>query len=910
MIHAVQEAVCDFIDIQHTENEREYIQNRMKKIEQDLASRNLDVRMDAVQELLFMGLISPQLTWADFSVLDVMTSDNFSAKRIAYTAASQLWNSNSDVVLMATNRIQKDLTSSKPLIASIVLSSIPPYLSPVLAQYVSGDVIKLMTSSKLYVKLKAIMCFYSVCLHYPDALKAGFPTLRSLLDDSDSSVVMSVLNVLFELCMTNPSNMIQMIPKLFKMLTQKSTNWVTLKLIQIMTVLGKAEPRLAKKLVDPYAEIMSNAQSLSVVYECARSIVEIPVNSPSVMKASVTRIHSYVYSKDPSLRSLFVAIMMSLLKLQPKLCTQYRDLITECLDSDDEGQRLMALDLLATMANSKNLDKIVEKMYDHFKGAYTVRFRNEIITAVISLSSQNDYEFVSDFEWYVDVLMDFVNEAGFTCYKIIADQILDLAMRVPSVRDKLTKQIGKLFADNYMYKDAVPLLLACAHILGAFGTDAGTIETVMSRSLLKCNERVQQAYSTATMKYFVMAENGFPVDFAKRMNVMLESQFPAVQNEVESYVKLLELLEDKEVASDMREKLLEQERVLQDVVPVAFPDDFTDPNPLFQGLVDGEEPESELEPPKRAKSRDGKRKPKRRQVRRQKEPSGEKLVICTTRSALSNDSHEDKKTGVLSQGLADVQLDLDEDGKPVVTEHEARPRRSSSRRVRKSSKATEPEQDDNIPMQVIAEQAGLLKITLETVEAVDDEVTFGIALENLSDRDIPSVVFAHNDTATCTSVDVSPYRDGLKPRERAEHELTFSFARPVVPQLVRLIISPMSCGAEAFEGKVKVFPSYFLAPAQPDSFDFQQCENESQITAHINISPQVCVKCIVKLLRCKVMPDRTTKVISMYSATSYGEHVVATFTHSSGQVVITIKSTDATLSESLMKEVEMRLTSL
>ena len=216
-----------------------------------------------------------------------------------------------------------------------------------LAQYVSGDVIKLMTSSKLYVKLKAIMCFYSVCLHYPDALKAGFPTLRSLLDDSDSSVVMSVLNVLFELCMTNPSNMIQMIPKLFKMLTQKSTNWVTLKLIQIMTVLGKAEPRLAKKLVDPYAEIMSNAQSLSVVYECARSIVEIPVNSPSVMKASVTRIHSYVYSKDPSLRSLFVAIMMSLLKLQPKLCTQYRDLITECLDSDDEGQRLMALDLLA-----------------------------------------------------------------------------------------------------------------------------------------------------------------------------------------------------------------------------------------------------------------------------------------------------------------------------------------------------------------------------------------------------------------------------------------------------------------------------------------------------------------------------------------------------------------------------------
>ena len=913
MLHSVQEAVCEFIDVQHTEKEREFVQNRMKKIERDLASRNNDVRMDAVQELLFMNLLGAQTVWADFSVLDVMSVENFSAKRIAYTVASQLWNSCSDVVLMATNRIQKDLTSSKPLVASVVLSSLPPYLSPVLAQYVSADVIKLMTSSKLYVKLKAIVCFYSVCLHFPEALTAGFPTLRSLLDDSDEKVVMSVLGVMLELCMTNPSNLVQMIPKFFKMLTKRWNGIIMIKLIQIMTILAKVEPRLAKKLADPYAEIVANTESVSVVYECARSIVEVPVNYPQVMRAAVTRIHKYVYSRDVNVRSLFVAIMMALLKLQPKLCNQYHDLVTECLDSDDEGQRLMALELLSTMANEKTLDKVVEKMYEHFKTAYTVRFRNEIITTVISMSSQNDYQFVTDFDWYVDVLMDFINEAGFTCYRIIADQILDLAMRVPSVRGKVTKQIGKLFADNYSYKDAVPLLLACAHIIGDFGTDAQTVETVLSPSLLKCNERIQQAYATATMKYYVKGEHAPPGDFAMRMEKLCHSQFPAIQTEVECYVSLLEVLRDPEVVNELREKFSAQDRAMEDIVPVAFPEDFNDPNPLFQGLIDGEPLDEE---PETTKTKPSERKrSKRKPARKQQKPTGERVVI-TRKGALHREPQEPRKTGVLSQGLADVQLDLDEEERktvaqaPAVAQKPPSPRRRTSKRSHKEKPASDTEPEESKPLQIIAEHPGVLKVTLDSVEAEDDEITFVLGLENTSEAPIPSIVFSYNDTSLCKAVDVSPLTEVIPPKQRGQHELVFSCAKPVAPQLVKLMISPISCGAEAFEGRLKVFPSYFLVAAPPDSFDFEECTNEDQLTAQINVSPQVCVKALVKLLGCKVVPNRETKVISLYNRTSYDGHVLTTFRHSAGEVVITVKSTDATLTDSLMREIEMKLTSL
>jgi hypothetical protein len=167
---SLADTVSDFIDVQYTDEEREFTSRLMRRLEQDFKKDRTITKCDCIQHLIFVDLLGQHTAWADFSVLEVMASDDYSAKRIAYTASSQLWTANSDVVPMATNRVQRDLTSSKPL---VVLSSIPPYLSLRLAQHIANDVIKLMTSSKDFVQVKAIMSFYHICLHYPDAADAA-----------------------------------------------------------------------------------------------------------------------------------------------------------------------------------------------------------------------------------------------------------------------------------------------------------------------------------------------------------------------------------------------------------------------------------------------------------------------------------------------------------------------------------------------------------------------------------------------------------------------------------------------------------------------------------------------------------------------------------------------------------------
>jgi hypothetical protein len=170
--------------------EQNFVSELVNQMQEEMHTRGPEDKMDIVQQLIFLNLRGHDTTLADFWVLEVMTFDAYGAKRIAYTAASQMWNSTSPVVLMAINRIQRDLTSVHPLLSSLALSSVPPYLSLDLSRDIAADVISLMSAARPVVRQKAIIAFYHICLRYPDALRPGFTTLKQRLDDPDNSVVL------------------------------------------------------------------------------------------------------------------------------------------------------------------------------------------------------------------------------------------------------------------------------------------------------------------------------------------------------------------------------------------------------------------------------------------------------------------------------------------------------------------------------------------------------------------------------------------------------------------------------------------------------------------------------------------------------------------------------------------------
>ena len=459
-------------------NEQGYVVELRDEMERIAREGSPEDKMDVIQQLIFLNLRGHDTTWADFLALEVMSQDSYGAKRIAYTAAEQMWTSQSDVVLMATNRIQKDLTSVQPLMSSLVLAAMPSFLSQNLAHDVASDVISLMSAARPAVRQRAIMTFYHICLRYTDALRPGFIPLRARLDDQDTSVVFSALTVMSELCAHNVNNFVGLIPKFHKMLETSESNWVTLRLIHLLRMLSGVEPRLPKKLIAPFTTILATTSSVTVLFECVRTIIEIPITNAVLLTYATQNMQKFLDNEDTNLRFLCLSLFIKLIEIQPRLVAQHRELITQCLDSNDEATRLLALDLLAALANDKTIDGIVARMYDHFKQSKSVTFKNQLLKRVIEICSKNDYDLVNDFEWYISVLMDFVIEGGFDCYDALAEQLLDLALRVPDTRERLVAEMGGLF-ENIEYKDATPLLLA------AFSGNPEVIKYLFTK---KCNK--------------------------------------------------------------------------------------------------------------------------------------------------------------------------------------------------------------------------------------------------------------------------------------------------------------------------------------------------------------------------------------------------------------------------------------
>ncbi|KAH0790134.1 Adaptin N terminal region family protein [Histomonas meleagridis] len=696
--HAIQnprailaDTIRGYLRAQQAGTTTQYVNDLVTRSKEESKKNSNEENLILIPQLIFLNILGYDTTWGDFTVLEVMALDDYSAKHTAYIAAAQMWDSNSDAVLMATNRIYKDLTSNTALYSSAVLSSLSSFLTPTLSQSIFQNVISLMTSAKPYIRQKAITVFYHICLQYPEALKSGFVTLRTQLDDDDKSVVFSVLSVINELCYHNPRNFIPLIPKIFKMIDNTTDNWSLVRIISILTMLCSVEPRLIKKLIAPFTNILETTSSITVLFECVRSIISIPITNTVLLTYTAQRMQSFLEHVDVNLRYLCLTLFIKLMEIQPKLVAQHRELITECLDSTDEPTRMLALDLLSSLANSKTIDSIVAKMYDHFKSSSSTIFKNQIITRVIEICSKNDYALVTDFDWYITILMNFVAGSGITCYDLIADQFLDLALRVPSTRKRLVEEMASLFKYSRFRKEN-RLLLSASHIIGDYSEDISPFKQILSNNIQQMNERVQSSIISTCFKLYFKCKNEEQKHLLENSlkenidQIFSNSKYAEVQDIsslIKSLIDLIKEDENNESYEELRAKFVHVDEE-EEPEPIEVPDELNEPIDLFDDkeddlkYIDEKHLEiDELLPKTTSKTSKTKAsaKPKVKKLKKKiprQSTTGERVVILKSHENLlstnksTNKNNQNKKATALSDALASV------DFSATVAETEAR----------------------------------------------------------------------------------------------------------------------------------------------------------------------------------------------------------------------------------------------
>ncbi|EPQ60168.1 Adaptor protein complex AP-3 delta subunit [Gloeophyllum trabeum ATCC 11539] len=481
-------------------DEAKFIAQAVDEIRQEIKSKDMELKAAAVLKLTYLEMLGYDMSWAAFHIVEVMSSPKTHLKTVGYLAAAQSFGPDTDVLMLATNL---DLGSS-PADVAVTLNGLASIMTAELARDMSSDLIAMLNHSRPHIRKRAILLMYKVLVKHPEVKDKAMSRLREKLEDTDAGVVAATVNVMCELARRNPHDYLPLAPHFFRLLTTSSNNWMLIKLVKIFGSLSPFEPRLVKKLQPPITELISTTPAISLLYECVHTcIIGGMLQGPSgnsLARLCVSKLATFLQDSDQNLKYIALLALTKIVPTHPYLVAEYQDMILASVADQDISIRMRALDLVSAMVNRDNLQSIVQQLLSHLvrpdpaasstaseslaqvsaPGASTsaVRplqspyYRLALAQRIISICSASTYEHVTDFEWYLSVLIDLAYVASVNIGAEIRDQLIDVVARVKGARRYAVRLMAKVLADSTFLINAGEDC-SCSEILWAAAWVAG-----------------------------------------------------------------------------------------------------------------------------------------------------------------------------------------------------------------------------------------------------------------------------------------------------------------------------------------------------------------------------------------------------------------------------------------------------
>ncbi|KAI5084220.1 hypothetical protein GOP47_0000389 [Adiantum capillus-veneris] len=386
--------------------ESRYISNHLEEIRKEIKSTDPNTKTMALQKLTYINMLSGiDMDWAAFHVIEAMSMTKFAHKKIGYLAASQSFHDGTDVLLLITNQLRKDLSSNNEYEAGVALECLSCIATPDLAQELTPEVFSLLASGRPYVRTRATLVIFKIFTKYPDAVRVACKRLVEKLEDTDPKVMSAAVSVFCEMAMKDPASCIPLAPEFYRLLLESKDNWLRIKVVKIFGVLAPLEPRLSRKIAEPLCEVMRHTVAKSLLLECIRTVVVGLPDHAEALKLAVQKLKELLEEDDPNLKYLGLQAMALLMPAHPWAVAENKSIIIRGLNDEDHSIQLACLQLILGMVSESNVIDTVQILLQYAERS-EVRFCNEVIGAILATCSRGLYELVPDFTWVKEVRPD------------------------------------------------------------------------------------------------------------------------------------------------------------------------------------------------------------------------------------------------------------------------------------------------------------------------------------------------------------------------------------------------------------------------------------------------------------------------------------------------------------------------
>jgi AP-1 complex subunit gamma-1 len=123
--------------------------------------------------LLFFNLLGYPTHFGQVECIKLVASPNFTEKRIGYLGLSQLMDESTDILMMVTNQIKKDLNEKgNNFVIALGLTAIAEISTEHMCRELYPEVKRLMkNASNSYIKQKAVLAAIRTIKNIPDVIE-------------------------------------------------------------------------------------------------------------------------------------------------------------------------------------------------------------------------------------------------------------------------------------------------------------------------------------------------------------------------------------------------------------------------------------------------------------------------------------------------------------------------------------------------------------------------------------------------------------------------------------------------------------------------------------------------------------------------------------------------------------------
>lgn len=472
-------------------------------------------RKKYVCKLLFIFMLGYEVDFGHMESIELLAGQSASEKLIGYLAISVLLNENHPLLMLTTHTMTVDLAKGGELQKTLALTAVANIGNKEMVDSVTPHVTSLLTSrtASIPVRKRAILAALHIFRKQPACLDLGEigPIIAGFVASQDYAVATCACAFAEELLRNKDTRdhvlgaKASALSKLYEIIVDRRTPsdyvqyqvpapWLQVKLLRLLQFFpppgDQAEAdklslilskiiKASEKVVAEVQHQMSfkkgtnsnrsnlfvatliEAVSLSILWDCDSTALQHSRDALGVMIGD---------TRDPNVKSLGLMMLARM-----SFCSSddfaahvilYQSTVVQALHDRDNSVRLRALDLLNAMCTRDNAANIVGELQEYLKVSHP-SIREDLVLLIAVLAEK----FCADVTWYVEVLMNLLEQAGQFIPEDVWHRLVHIVVNTPSVQKYAVSIVMKILTDpaktDYASSEVI-INVACI-LLGEYG---------------------------------------------------------------------------------------------------------------------------------------------------------------------------------------------------------------------------------------------------------------------------------------------------------------------------------------------------------------------------------------------------------------------------------------------------------